>query len=98
MRKLSQQTRDEAFAEVAKARRIVVKVGSAILAANDGLADRAFTDIARQISEIADSGRDVVLVSFDPEADLRALPGFGVVEDRPATDGSALRILHLVPE
>jgi len=63
VRKLSQQTRDEAFAEIAKARRIVVKVGSAILAANDGLADRAFTDIARQISEIADSGRDVVLVS-----------------------------------
>ncbi len=63
MRELSRQSRDDAFAEIAKARRIVVKVGSAILAANGGLADEAFADIARQISELADSGRDVVLVS-----------------------------------
>lgn len=63
MRKLSRQSHDDAFAEAAKARRIVVKVGSAILAANDGRADAAFADIARQVSELADSGRDVVLVS-----------------------------------
>ncbi|MBW2286257.1 MAG: glutamate 5-kinase [Deltaproteobacteria bacterium] len=60
---MSRQSRDDAFAEIAKARRIVVKVGSAILAANGGIADEAFADIARQISELADSGRDVVLVS-----------------------------------
>jgi len=63
VRELSRKSRDEAFAEMAKARRIVVKVGSAILAANGGLADEAFADIARQISELADTGRDVVLVS-----------------------------------
>jgi len=59
MRELSRESRDEA----AKARRIVVKVGSAILAPSGGLADEAFADIARQISELADAGRGVVLVS-----------------------------------
>jgi len=63
VRKLSRQERDDAFAGIADARRIVVKVGSAILASNGGVADAAFADIARQISELADSGRDVVLVS-----------------------------------
>jgi glutamate 5-kinase len=63
VRELSRQSIDAAFAEVAKARRIVVKVGSAILAADGDLADGAFSDIARQISELADSGRDIVLVS-----------------------------------
>jgi glutamate 5-kinase len=63
VRELTRQERDAAFAEIAQAQRIVVKVGSAILAANGGLADEAFADIARQISGLADAGRDVVLVS-----------------------------------
>jgi len=63
VRELSRQARDQAFAEIAKARRIVVKVGSAVLAADGDLADGTFSDIAQQISELADSCRDVVLVS-----------------------------------
>jgi glutamate 5-kinase len=63
VRELSRQARNDAFAEIADAQRIVVKVGSAILAGNGGVSDAAFADIARQISLLADSGRDVVLVS-----------------------------------
>ncbi len=50
--------------EAAKeARRIVVKVGSGVLTRRSALRLRIFTEIARQISELSDSGRQVVLVS-----------------------------------
>jgi glutamate 5-kinase len=45
------------------ARRIVVKVGSGVLSNRGALRRRVFTEIARQISELCDSGRQVVLVS-----------------------------------
>jgi glutamate 5-kinase len=45
------------------ARRIVVKVGSGVLSNQGALRLRVFTEIARQISELCDSGRQVVLVS-----------------------------------
>jgi glutamate 5-kinase len=45
------------------ARRIVVKVGSGVLSNRGALRLRIFTEIARQISELCDSGRQVVLVS-----------------------------------
>jgi len=46
-----------------EARRIVVKVGSSTLTRNGKLRPRKFSELARSISEIADSGREVVLVS-----------------------------------
>jgi len=50
--------------EVAKqARRIVIKVGSGVLSHRGGLRRRIFAEIARQISELCDAGRQVVLVS-----------------------------------
>jgi len=50
-------------AEAARARRIVVKVGSGVLTENGRLRSRAFGNIARQITTLCDSGREVVLVS-----------------------------------
>jgi glutamate 5-kinase len=46
-----------------EARRIVVKVGSGVITRRSALRSRIFTEIARQISELSDSGRQVVLVS-----------------------------------
>jgi len=48
---------------VAKSRRIVVKVGSSVLADDGDLRDAVFGDIARQIAVLGESGREVVLVS-----------------------------------
>ena len=45
------------------ARRIVVKVGSGVLSNRGALRRRIFTEIARQVSELWDTGRQVVLVS-----------------------------------
>jgi len=45
------------------AQRIVVKVGSGVLSRRGALRRRIFTEIARQISELCDAGRQVVLVS-----------------------------------
>jgi glutamate 5-kinase len=47
----------------AKARRIVVKVGSSVLTDDGGLRDDTFEDIARQITQLGEAGREVVLVS-----------------------------------
>ena len=45
------------------ARRVVIKVGSGVLSSGGALRLRVFTEIARQIAELCDSGRQVVLVS-----------------------------------
>jgi glutamate 5-kinase len=45
------------------ARRLVVKVGSGVLTNRGALRQRIFSEIARQISELCDCGRQVVLVS-----------------------------------
>jgi len=47
----------------ARARRIVVKVGSSILTRDGKLRDRVFGEIARQVSALQDAGREVVVVS-----------------------------------
>ncbi len=52
-----------ARAEVAKARRIVVKVGSSVLTDRGELRPRVFTQIARQVSALREEGRDIVVVS-----------------------------------
>jgi glutamate 5-kinase len=45
------------------ARRIVVKVGSSILTAAGAVRPRVFTELIRQVADLADSGRQVVVVS-----------------------------------
>jgi len=47
----------------AKARRIVVKVGSSIITREGKLQSRVFGDISRQVSELFDAGREVAIVS-----------------------------------
>jgi glutamate 5-kinase len=53
----------EARESVARARRIVVKVGSSVLTADGELRGHVFEDIARQVAELCDRGREVALVS-----------------------------------
>jgi len=50
-------------AAAARARRIVVKVGSSILTRDGKLRHRVFGEIARQVSVLLDAGREVVVVS-----------------------------------
>lgn len=46
-----------------KARRIVVKVGSSILTAAGAARARVFTELIRQVADLTDQGRQVVIVS-----------------------------------
>jgi len=46
-----------------RASRIVVKVGSSILTAAGAVRPRVFTELIRQVSELTDAGRQVVVVS-----------------------------------
>lgn len=46
-----------------RARRFVVKVGSSVLTDDGVLRQRAFGELARQVSALADAGREVVMVS-----------------------------------
>ena len=57
---------------VAKAHRLVVKVGSAVLSDADGLRDEVIAQIARQADSIARDGREIVLVSSGAVAAGRA--------------------------
>ncbi|MCH7867138.1 MAG: glutamate 5-kinase [Myxococcales bacterium] len=54
---------DESRKLLARARRIVVKVGSSTLTRDGKLRPRKFSDLAKQISGLVDDGREVVLVS-----------------------------------
>jgi glutamate 5-kinase len=56
----SRITRDTLLDNV---RRVVVKVGSAVLATRDGLNGEAINRLADQLAELSDRGLDVVLVS-----------------------------------
>jgi glutamate 5-kinase len=47
----------------AQAHRIVVKVGSSVLTRDGVLRSRVFGDISRQVSELFDAGREIVIVS-----------------------------------
>jgi glutamate 5-kinase len=50
--------------EVARrSRRLVVKVGSSVLTNHGALRQRAFGDLARQVAQLQDEGREVVIVS-----------------------------------
>ncbi len=56
-------TRSDPRRVVQRARRIVVKVGSSTLTRNGAVRPQAFTQIAQQVSALADAGREIVLVS-----------------------------------
>jgi glutamate 5-kinase len=56
-------TQDSLRKYQSEARRIVVKVGSSTLTRNGKLRPRKFSELARSISELADAGREVILVS-----------------------------------
>ena len=49
----------------AKAKRIVVKIGTSTLTRNGELQPRMFGSIARQVTALMDGGREVVIVSMD---------------------------------
>ncbi|MEE8475730.1 MAG: glutamate 5-kinase, partial [Myxococcota bacterium] len=46
-----------------RAKRIVVKVGSSVLTDDGVLRRRVFGDVARQVSQLCDDGREIVIVS-----------------------------------
>jgi glutamate 5-kinase len=56
-------TQSSARPGAAGARRIVVKIGSSVLTRDGKLQPRVFGEISRQISELFDAGREVVIVS-----------------------------------
>jgi glutamate 5-kinase len=56
-------SRDKSWDILVKAKRIVIKVGSSTLTREGHVRTRKFGDLARQISGLMDSGREVVLVS-----------------------------------
>jgi len=55
--------RDDPRMQAKRAKRIVVKVGSSTLTRNGVLRKRKFSELAEQITALADQGREVVLVS-----------------------------------
>ena len=59
-----------------KSRRIVVKVGSAVLTNDKGIALQVIENIAREIAFLRDSGREVILVSSGAVAAGRARISF----------------------
>jgi glutamate 5-kinase len=62
-------------AVIESARRIVIKIGSAVLSDNDGLRREVIGDLARQIDAIIAGGREVVLVTSGAVAAGRARLG-----------------------
>jgi len=60
---------------MSQARRVVVKVGSAVLAGPDGIDTAVIASLARQISELAAGGYQVLLVSSGAVAAGRAVLG-----------------------
>lgn len=55
--------RDEKKERIAESKRVVVKVGSAVLASGDGLDISRVETLARDIAVLHDTGREVILVS-----------------------------------
>lgn len=49
-------------AQLAEAKRIVVKVGSAVLTSDSGLNQEVLANLAAEISWLKESGREVILV------------------------------------
>lgn len=60
-----------------QARRVVVKAGSAVLADSDGLKSSVIDNLARELTSLRNSGREVILVSSGAVAAGRQLLGTG---------------------
>ena len=56
---------------LSRARRIVVKVGSSTLTRDGALRPRKFTDLSRQLAQLVDGGRQVVVVTSGAIAPIR---------------------------
>jgi len=83
-----------------RARRIVVKVGSSILTDAGALRARVFTHLARQVAELMDEGREIVVVSSGAIAiDSRALgwtqPGRSMPEKQAAAALGQIGLVEL---
>lgn len=74
----------------AEAKRIVVKVGSAVLTGDDGLDESIVANIARQISTLQATGREVILVSSGAVAAGRKRLGVNKVPHEPLRIKQAL--------
>ena len=61
-----------------KAKRVVVKVGSAVLTDENGLKDEVIANIARELSFLQETGREVILVTSGAVAAGRRKVGPGV--------------------
>lgn len=60
-----------------KSRKVVVKVGSAVLTENSGLDRHAMENLARQLADLRNTGREVILVSSGAVAAGRRKMGVG---------------------
>lgn len=93
-------THHRARAIPARARRIVVKVGTSTLAREGQVRPRTFTDLARQVSGLVDRNREIVLVSSGAIAvGARELgwnhPGRSVPEKQAAAAVGQIGLLEL---
>ncbi|GHV54204.1 glutamate 5-kinase [Deltaproteobacteria bacterium] len=75
----------EKESHITRAKRVVVKVGSAVLASQDGLNLDRVESLARDIARLHDTGRDVILVSSGAVA-----AGRGVMRDLRKISSKAL--------
>ncbi len=89
--------REERAAALAAARRVVVKVGSAVLAGPEGLDSEVIDDLAAQIAGLHGRGLDVVLVSSGAVAAGRRVVGVAT-RDLPSRQAASAvgqsRLMH----
>jgi len=88
-------------AALGRARRVVVKVGSAVLTGPDGLDQAVIDSLAGQLSALHDRGLDVVLVSSGAVAAGRRLLGLapaGLPERQAASAVGQSRLMHVYDE
>jgi glutamate 5-kinase len=96
-------SRDDPRALAKRARRIVVKVGTGVLTRGGELRPRVFSELARQISALADQGREPVLVTSGAiAAGRRALgwdhPGRSIPEKQAAAAVGQIRLCEIYQE
>jgi glutamate 5-kinase len=79
-------------------RRLVIKVGSAVLSDSDGLREDVIDDLARQIETLARSGREIVLVTSGAIAAGRArlgkLRGATIAERQAAAAAGQIELMR----
>lgn len=88
-------------AALARARRLVIKVGSAVLTGPDGLDAAVIDSLAGQLSTLHDRGLDVVLVSSGAVSAGRKLLGLapaGLPERQAASAIGQSRLMHAYDE